>query len=100
MTKDPGLQPERTALAWRRTGLVMAANAILLLRSGLQAGPVAVSWLGVALVCVAVAMLLAGEHRRVHLSRTAAAAPADLLILLTSGGAVLASIAALVALSA
>ena len=100
MTKDPGLQPERTALAWRRTGLAMAANAILLLRSGLQAGPPAVIWLGVAMVVVTVALLLAGEHRRLHLSRTAAAAPADLLILFTSGGAVLASIAALLALLA
>ena len=100
MKRDPGLQPERTALAWRRTGLAMAGNAILLLRSGLQAGAPVVTWLGVTMVGVALALLVAGERRRLHLSRTAAAAPADLLILFTSGGVVLASVAAVLALLA
>ncbi|HEY0209896.1 DUF202 domain-containing protein [Acerihabitans sp.] len=35
---DPGLQPERTCLAWSRTAFVAAVNALLLLRGATMGG--------------------------------------------------------------
>ena len=37
-TRDHGLQPERTALSWRRTALSSALVAALLVRNGLADG--------------------------------------------------------------
>ena len=62
---DPGLQPERTALAWRRTGLAVAVGAIAgtrLLVPALGAGALVVGLLGLTLA----ALLVLGSTRRVR----------------------------------
>ncbi|MDB5880457.1 MAG: hypothetical protein JWP43_335, partial [Ramlibacter sp.] len=36
--RDAALQPERTAMAWNRTGASVVINGILLLRGGIVSG--------------------------------------------------------------
>lgn len=69
---DPGLQPERTALAWRRTGLALLIGALVVLRyftPVLGAIAVGASLLGAALGMV---ILLRSEvrYRRTHVDLT------------------------------
>lgn len=94
---DPGLQPERTALAWRRTLLALAVAALVSVR---VLPPVLGGWTaatGLAGVLVA-GVLWAAAARRSR--RSAAAFPHDrgampggallaATALLTAGGAVL-----------
>lgn len=62
---DPGLQPQRTALAWTRTGLAVLLNAAVVLRSGLQADEPFILGLGfVLLVAAAVAVACGGWRAR------------------------------------
>jgi uncharacterized membrane protein YidH (DUF202 family) len=67
---DPGLQPERTALAWRRTGVAVAVGAIAATRALLPAlglGAVVIGLLG---LCLA-ALLVLGSTRRVRRAQAA-----------------------------
>ncbi|MFB7916298.1 DUF202 domain-containing protein [Streptomyces sp. NPDC056061] len=63
--RDPGLQPERTRLAWRRTTLSCTVAALLAVRQALRggAGPVALG--AVALSTAAWLGFLLLAHRRV-----------------------------------
>lgn len=69
---DPGLQPERTALAWRRTGLALLVGALV----GARILPHAVGdWAyvpaaGGVLAAVAVLALAERRYRAVHAGLT------------------------------
>ncbi|MGW2048128.1 DUF202 domain-containing protein [Streptomyces sp. NPDC001858] len=70
--RDPGLQPERTRLAWRRTTLASTVVAVLGLKTALHGGPSAAAIVGCALVCgLWLAFLLLAHHRIRALAATA-----------------------------
>ncbi|OPF73188.1 hypothetical protein VT50_0229050 [Streptomyces antioxidans] len=64
--RDPGLQPERTRLAWRRTTLACAVTASLAGRQTLYGGGGPVSLVALALVVLTWLAFLALAHRRIR----------------------------------
>ncbi|EGX54454.1 hypothetical protein SZN_37883 [Streptomyces zinciresistens K42] len=75
--RDPGLQPERTLLAWRRTTLTGTVTALLAMKTALHGGASAPGLLAFA-VCFALWLAFLGlAHRRVR-ALAASAAPAPL----------------------
>ena len=61
---DAGLQAQRTALSWNRTGLALLANAILALRSGWTNREAPVTALALTLLIAAGAVMFHGAWRR------------------------------------
>src|SRR5881396_147205 len=70
--RDPGLQPERTRLAWRRTTLSSTAAAVLAVKTTLHSGT-AVGYLVCALCCALWLAFLVLAHRRIRALTSATA---------------------------
>ncbi|WP_369215066.1 DUF202 domain-containing protein [Streptomyces flavofungini] len=62
--RDPGLQPERTRLAWRRTTLSCTVAAVLAARAVLSQGASTMGLLACALCLLLWLGFLAVAHRR------------------------------------
>ncbi len=64
--RDPGLQPERTRLAWRRTTLSSTVAAVLAVKTALHGGPSAAGVVACALCCALWLGFLLLAHRRIR----------------------------------
>lgn len=85
-TADPGLQPQRTELAWRRTGAVMAVDALLILRAGVVGADAGALVLGVVACAFALGFIVLGLRRRRQLAQPDAGAPRASVMLAAACG--------------
>ncbi|MET9436547.1 DUF202 domain-containing protein [Streptomyces sp. NPDC006551] len=64
--RDPGLQPERTRLAWRRTTLTCTVVAVLAAKQAIHDDITAAGVAGAALSALVWVAFLAVAHRRIQ----------------------------------
>ncbi|MFE5091090.1 DUF202 domain-containing protein [Streptomyces sp. NPDC056638] len=83
--RDPGLQPERTRLAWRRTTLSCTVVALLAVKQALHRGAGPAGLVAVALSALAWLGFLLVAHRRVLGMETARPQPLSVYGALTAG---------------
>ncbi|WP_328556446.1 MULTISPECIES: DUF202 domain-containing protein [unclassified Streptomyces] len=69
--RDPGLQPERTRLAWRRTTLSSTVAAVLAAKAALHDRDSAAGIVACAFCCVLWLAFLGLAHRRIRTLATA-----------------------------
>ncbi|MBI5716927.1 MAG: DUF202 domain-containing protein [Burkholderiales bacterium] len=96
--RDAGLQPERTALAWIRTGLALCANALLALRAGVIAQRTDEWVLGVVLLLLGAVVMAFGAARNARLAQGDVLAVPPAAMLGVVGGALLACLCGLMSL--
>lgn len=100
LVQDPGLQPQRTALAWQRTGLAVLVNALVILRCDVPTSNAVVTTLGVLLFVAGLGVAAFGVWRARALTQghSAPAAPTA-AILGVAGVAVIVGAAGLVVIA-
>lgn len=97
---DPGLQPQRTGLAWNRTALAMFVNALLAMKSGMDHHDRLVILMGLLLLAAAGAGMACGTWRKRELAQLRGlGAPPRWLLLSTVGATWLAAVAGVLAVA-
>jgi len=97
-TYDPGLQRERTAMAWTRTGLAVLVNSLIVLRAGANERQALLLVLGSLLFVAAGAAVGWGAWRARRLANGADPTTPWAMVVATVGVAWLASAGAVAAI--
>ncbi|HUG26290.1 DUF202 domain-containing protein [Piscinibacter sp.] len=98
--RDPGLQSERTQLAWVRTGVAIVVNAALLLRVGALSHSTALLICAALLGAISTVVIALGFQRGRRLASAGPSPPGAMLMASVSAAGAFASGCALWAFSA